>query len=172
MAYVTTSRKGGFEVRESRATAKGPRSRTLATFRQLDDEVIARARARALKPPSAEQLREAALRAGAPVAAAPVDRAAAETVRRLAAGERVDPMLRQLLLDALGRQERGERVEEPGAGATEGAEVSAAARAASEWIGVDSERRGEALREALELADALPIRIRSDEIGFPRLRSA
>lgn len=100
--------------------------------------MIARARERAEKPPSAEELREAALRAGAPVAAAPVDRAAAETVRRLAAGERVDPMLRWLLLDALGRE-----------AAPTGLEVSDAARAASEWIGVDAERRGEALREAL-----------------------
>jgi hypothetical protein len=101
--------------------------------------VIARARERAEKPPSPDQLREAALRAGAPVAAAPVDRAAAETVRRLAAGERVDPMLRRLLLDALGRE-----------AIPAGEEVSDAARAASEWIGVDAERRGETLREALE----------------------
>jgi hypothetical protein len=158
-------------VRESRATPSGPRSRTLATFRQLDDEVIERARARASKPPSAGELREAALRAGAPVAAAPADRAAAETVRRLAAGERVDPMLRRLLLDALRRQERGERVEMPEASAGPDSEVSDAARAASEWVGVDAERRGEALREALELVDALPVRIRSAAIGFPELRS-
>lgn len=171
MAYVTANRRGGFEVRESRATPDGPRSRTLATFRLLDDEVIERARERAEKPPSADELREAALRAGAPVAAAPVDRAAAETVRRLAAGERVDPMLRRLLLDALGRQERGERFEAPAPGASH-PEVSDAAREASEWLGVDAERRGEALRETLDLVDALPVRILSDGIDFPRLRSA
>jgi hypothetical protein len=167
MAYVTANRRGGFEVRESSATPEGPRSRTLATFRRLDDEVIARARERARKPPSAEELREAALRAGAPLAATPVDRAAAQTVRRLAAGERVDPMLRRLLLDALGRQERGERVEP---GPTQH-EVSESAREASEWIGVDAERRGEALRETLEMTDALPVRIRSEASEFPRLRS-
>jgi hypothetical protein len=143
MAYVTVNRRGGFEVRESRATPNGPRSRTLATFRRLDDAVVARARERerAEKPPSAEELREAALRAGAPVAAAAVDRAAAETVRRLAAGERVDPMLRRLLLDALGRE-----------AAPASPRVSDAARAASEWIGVDPRRRGEALLDALEPA--------------------
>lgn len=168
MAYVTANRRGGFEVRESVTTASGPRSRTLATFHRLDDEVIARARERARKPPSAEELREAALRAGAPIAAAPVDRAAAETVRRLAAGERVDPMLRRLLLDALGRQERGERFEEP---PRQEPEVSDAARAASEWIGVDAERRGEALRELLDLTDALPLRQREPASDFPRLRS-
>src|ERR1700742_3952251 len=141
MAYVTANRRGGFEVRESATTPDGPRSRTLATFRRLDGEVIERVRARASKPPSAEELREAALRAGAPIAAAPIDRAAAETVRRLAAGERVDPMLRRLLLDALGRQERSERVEVQAPGASQ-PEVSAAAREASEWVGVETERRG------------------------------
>lgn len=156
MAYVTANRRGGFEVRESRATPNGPRSRTLATFRRLDDEVIERARSRASKPPSAEELREAALRAGAPVAAAPVDRAAAETVRRLAAGERVDPMLRRLLLDALRQQERSERVELPEAGAAREPEMSAAAREASEWIGVGPERRSEALWELLAMTDAFP----------------
>ena len=170
MAYVTANRRGGFEVRESAATPDGPRSRTLATFRRLDDEVIARARERARKPPSAEQLREAALRAGAPVAAAPIDRAAAETVRRLAAGERVDPMLRRLLLDALGRQERGERFEAPAPGASQ-PEISDAAREASEWLGVEPERRGEAARELLDLTDSLPLNLREPESDFPRLRS-
>jgi len=167
---VTANRRGGFEVRESATTPDGPRSRTLATFRRLDDEVIARARARARKPPSAEQLREAALRAGAPVAAAPVDQAAAKTVRRLAAGERVDPMLRRLLLDALDRQGRGERFEAPGPGARH-PEVSDAAREASEWIGVEAERRGEAARELLDLTDALPLNLHEPETAFPRLRS-
>jgi hypothetical protein len=105
------------------------------------------------------------------VAAAPVDRAAAETVRRLAAGERVDPMLQRLLLDALGRQERGERVEEPQPGSMQEVEVSDAARSASEWIGVDAERRGEALRELVDLTDALPLRLREPASDFPRLRS-
>lgn len=174
MTYVTANRRGSFEVRESRATPEGPRSRTLATFRRLDDEVIERARARAEKPPTAEELREAALRAGAPIAAAPIDRAAAETVRRLAAGERVDPMLRRLLLDRLRRQESGEPFDVPegGAGAAADPQVSAAARAASEWIGVEPEMRGKALRELLDLTDALPLRLRSPASDFPRLRSA
>jgi hypothetical protein len=169
MAYVTANRRGGFEVRESVTTPSGPRSRTLATFRQLDDEVIARARERAQKPPSDEELREAALRAGAPIAAAPIDRAAAETVQRLATGERVDPMLRRLLLDALGRQERGESFDVPES--TNGTAVSAAAREASEWLGVDAERRGEALGEVLEMTDALPLRVRAGASDFPRLKS-
>jgi hypothetical protein len=171
MAYVTANRRGGFEVRESVATPSGPRSRTLATFRELDDEVIARARERARKPPSEEELREAALRAGAPIAAAPGDRAAAELVQRLATGKRVDPLLRRLLLDALGRQERGESFDVPER-SNGGITVSAAAREASEWLGGDAERRSEALGEVLEMTDALPLRVRAGASDFPRLRSA
>lgn len=164
MAFVVPTRRGGFEVRESRSTPAGPRSRTLATFKEMSDEVIEKARARASKPPSAEQLRAAALRVGAPVAEPPVDRAARETLRLVAGGERPDPMLRRLLLDALAPQEAGGRA---GAVAT----VSDAARSATEWIGASPERRAEALQDLLELADALPVRIRPAEIGFPRLKS-
>ncbi len=170
MAYVTANRRGGYEVRESIATPSGPRSRTLVTFRRLDSEAIARARERARKPPSAEELRAVALRAGAPIAAAPLDEAAAETVRRLAAGERLDPMLRRLLLDALGRQERGARLGR--ADEANGTAVSAAARAASEWLGVDAEERGEALSDLLDLTDALPLRPQDPASDFPRLRSS
>ncbi len=161
MAFVIPTRRGGFEVRESRSTPAGPRSRTLATFKEMSDEVIEKARSRAAKPPSAAELRAAAARAGAPLSGPPVDRAGRETLRLVAGGERLDPMLRRLLLDALSPQEEG------GQSAT----VSDAARSATQWIGASPERRGEALRDLLELADALPIRIRSEEIGFPRLRS-
>src|SRR6478609_10971106 len=106
MAFIVPTRKGSFEIRESRSTAAGPRSRTLASFRELTDETIEKARARAAKAPSAGDLRAAALRAGAPVAAPPVDRAARELVGRLAKGERPDPMLRRLLLDALANEGR------------------------------------------------------------------
>jgi hypothetical protein len=40
MAFVTVRPRGTFEIRESAQTAAGPRSRSLATFRVLDDEVI------------------------------------------------------------------------------------------------------------------------------------
>jgi hypothetical protein len=162
MAFVVSTKRGGFEVRESRATPQGPRSRTLATFRVMNDEVIAKARARAAKPLSAKELEGAAARAGAPVVGAPLDQAARETLRRLASGERLDPLLRRLLVDALDRERRQSKPSPL---------VSDAARAVSEWIGASLERRGEALRDLLELADALPVRIRSEAIEFPRLRS-
>jgi hypothetical protein len=163
MAFVVPTKRGTYEVRESHSTPRGPRSRTLASFREMTDEVIQKARVRAAQPISAEELRGAAARAGAPVPGTPVDRAARETLRLLAGGEPLDPLLRRLLLDALDSGERSGEQLPP---------ISDAARAATEWIGATPARRGEALRDLLELADALPVRLRSDEIGFPRLNSA
>ena len=158
MAFVVQTKRGRFEVRESRSTDAGPRSRTLASFTEFGDEVVEKARARAEKPFDAAQLREAALRAGAPLVATPLDEAARETLRRVAGGERLDPMLRTLLLDALVDNESSP--------------VSDAARSATEWVGAGLAERGAALRDLLDLTDALPLRRRPDEIGFPRLESA
>jgi hypothetical protein len=166
MAFVVPKKRGAFEVRESRNTPEGPRSRTLATFTELTDEVIEKARDRASQPFDREKLREAAIRAGAPVAGLPVDEAARETLRLLARGDKVEPMLKRLLLDALEREDRSDRPADPDA------LVSDAARSATEWIGASPAERGEVLRDLLEFADAVPIRLRPKEIGFPRLRSA
>ena len=84
MAFVVPTRKGSYEIRESSNTDKGPRSRTLVSFRELTDEVIEKARKKAVKPPSAEELRRAARRAGAPVARAPIEQAARELIAELA----------------------------------------------------------------------------------------
>jgi hypothetical protein len=159
MAFVVKTRPKRFEIRESRTTAAGPRSRTLASFSRFDDSVLAKATARAEKPLDAETLRKAAARAGASVAGAPADEAARELLRALGAGGALEPMLRDLLLDALGPC----RPKAP--------PVSDAARAASEWIGTDATERGEALRQLLLLADALPSPDRDPEIDFPRLDS-
>jgi hypothetical protein len=185
MAFIVQTKGGRFEVRESHSTVAGPRSRTLASFTEFGDEVVEKARGRAEKPIDAAELREAALRAGAPVAGAAVDEAARETLRRVAGGEQLDPMLRTLLLDALVHTEPSVRgaleargvLEERGAlGDTSPAPVqppvSDAARSAAEWIGAGLGERGKALRDLLELGDALPLRRRPDEIGFPRLESA
>jgi hypothetical protein len=166
MAFIVPTKKGGFEIRESGSTPAGPRSRTLATFKELSDETIEKAQARALKPPSAGELRQAALRAGAPVAPAPIDRAARELLGRLAKGERSDPMLKRLLLDALADENRSDRPRDPSSS------VSDSARSVSEWVGVGAKERGEALEDLLLLADALPLRRRPETIGFPPLASA
>lgn len=166
MAYVVATKPGRFEVRESASTDSGPRSRTLASFRELTAEVVEKVQARADKPPTSEELTRSALKAGAPVRGPELDEAARETLRLMASGGRPDPMLRRLLLDALSDEGRGDRPADPKA------RVSDAARAATQWVGVGAEERGDALRELLDLADALPVRLRSREIGFPRLKSA
>ncbi|MBS1883949.1 MAG: hypothetical protein JSS97_13455 [Actinobacteria bacterium] len=149
MAFVTASRNGSFEVRESRATADGPRSRTLATFRELDEATIKKVVERAEKPPAREALIEAALRAGATVAVSPVEAAARDLLRALARGESLNLSSRRLLLDAL----HGE------------------SRQAAEWLGTSPAERGDALRDLLGLGDAVPIRRRPDESSFPRIDS-
>jgi hypothetical protein len=149
MAFVTTSRNGAFEVRESRSTPRGPRSRTLATFRELDAPTIQKVLERAEKPPTRQELVQAALRAGATVTVPPADAAARELLRSLARGERPDRKLERLLIDAL----------------------SGEGRTAEEWLGATLEERGDALKDLLLLADAVPIRPRPKTIDFPRLDS-
>lgn len=165
MAFIVPTKRGTFEVRESRNTPEGPRSRTLVTFSELNEEAIEKVRERAVKPPSVEELREAAIRVGAPVPGAPVDEAAREMLRLLAGGKTLDPMLKRLLIDGLERGDRSDRPTDPNA------LVSDAARSVTEWIGASNEQRGEVLRDLLEFADAVPIRLRPTEISFPRLRS-
>lgn len=150
MAFVVPTKRGGFEVRESRSTPNGPRSRTLVSFKEMDSEVIAKALERSAKPLKPEALQKSALRAGAPVAARDIDRASRETLRLLAKGERPAPMLRRLLIDALVNEDRSDRPADPSA------TVSDAARTATEWIGSSLEERANALRDLLELSDALP----------------
>jgi hypothetical protein len=149
MTFVTTGRDGAFEVRESRSTPDGPRSRTLATFRELDPATIEKVLARAENPPSRSELIQTALRAGATLSVRPVDEAARNLLRSMARGERPDPRLAHLLRGALS------------------GEVTSAA----EWIGTSSTERGEAARDLLLLVDAVPIRPRPKKIGFPRIDS-
>jgi hypothetical protein len=65
MTYVVARRGGRFEIRESLHTAKGPRSRTLAGFDVLTDDVLAAAARRAQRPFDAD----AAIRSGRRVGA-------------------------------------------------------------------------------------------------------
>ena len=74
MAYVVARPKGRFEIRESVHTPKGPRARSLANFRELDDEVLARARQRASRPFDPDVVRAAARAAAARIAPNPIPR--------------------------------------------------------------------------------------------------
>jgi DNA segregation ATPase FtsK/SpoIIIE-like protein len=150
MTFIAANRRGGFEARESSSTPDGPRSRTLATFRELDPATIKKIVQRATHPTSGEEIMRAALRAGATVSATPADESARATLRSIARGERPSPKLHRLLLEALGGDEPPQ---------------------AAAWLGTSSVERGEALWDLLLLADAIPIRRRPKNIGFPRLDS-
>jgi len=165
MAFIVPTKKGGYEIRESHGTPEGPRSRTLATFRELSEGTIEKARLRASKPLDTQALRAAALRAGAPIAADPADHAARELISSLAKGKKLDPTLKRLLRDALENEDRRDHPRDPDA------IVSDSARSVSEWIGASARERGDALVDLLLLADALPLRRRAERSFFPRLQS-
>jgi hypothetical protein len=160
MAYVVSRPNGAWEIRESQRTDAGPRSRTLASFRELTPEVIETAQSRSAPGVDADELREAARRAGAPVADAPAEAAAAELLRRLSQGEQLRPELRRLVADA---------VRATGA---DPAAPSDTARAAAAWLGANAAERGRALRDLLLLADRFPARRRTPRPPYPRLVSA
>jgi hypothetical protein len=164
MAFIVATRPGRYEVRESRNTPEGPRSRTLAGFVELTEETIEKARSRAAKPVSGEELRSAARRAGAPVATPTIERAARELIAELGKGRRLDPTLRHLLLDLLS-DNGGQRSGTP--------PVGDSARSVAAWMAATPEQRGRALTDLLLLADALPSNGRRGEpLKFPRLDSA
>jgi hypothetical protein len=194
MASVIQNRSGAWELRESARTAKGPRSRTLVTFHTLTPEIVERARARASRPLDPDELRGLAMRAGAPVAASPADRAAAELLRELDAGRRPRPALARLLADALGPAPRAPRLgsarpadapvarrhrhaTSPGAAvpadasAAQNDRPSDAARAAAPWIAATQRQRGDALRDLLLLGDRLPRPRPRERPRFPRIES-
>src|SRR5262245_51871693 len=110
MAFVVSAKSGRFELRESANTPKGPRSRTLASFRELDRAVVEKAQERASKALDPAELRRAARRAGAPVARSPADMAARELIAELGKGREPHPILRRMLFDLLsdGLAEDGE----------------------------------------------------------------
>lgn len=159
MAFITPSRRGEFEIRESRSTPKGPRSRTLATFRELSDEVIEKARATAAKPPTADELRSSARRVGAAVARDPGDQAARELIAELGKGNEPDPGLCRMLLDLL-------------ADAAKPRSSGDARHSVAEWMVATPEERGRALLDLLLLADALPHGARLGKpLEFPPLKA-
>ncbi|HEX4838300.1 MAG TPA: hypothetical protein VFV03_07255 [Solirubrobacteraceae bacterium] len=156
MAYIVARNTGAWEIRESHSTDAGPRSRTLASFRSLTSEVIEHAQARSTKRLDPSELRKAAHRAGAPVTAAPSDRAAGDLLAQLAAGHRPRPLLARLLAKAL---------------SADGSQPTDNAEAAAAWIAASPARRGETLRDLLLLVDHLPRARTPERARFPRIAS-
>ncbi|HEY7829931.1 MAG TPA: hypothetical protein VIC06_05130 [Solirubrobacteraceae bacterium] len=154
MAYIVDRRSGTWEIRESHATATGPRSRTLASFQTFTPEVIERAQARSSKTLDPGELRNAAARAGAPIAVDNSDRASVELLSELTSGRAPRPVLRRLLADAL----QGDR-----------RKPASSAQEAAAWITATPKERGEALRDLLLLTDRLPPSRAPAGRRFPRL---
>jgi len=162
MAYLARRPGGRFDIRESVLTARGPRSRTLATFRgALSSEVIERAGRRATRPLDPDLLRARAAELGIPVSERRHDRAARELLAALREGARLDPGLAHLLREALAAQPASP--------------PPARLREVAEWIGADDALRGRTLRDLLRVSDRIvrsrePVRER-EGARFPRIRS-
>src|SRR5262245_44994390 len=110
MAYLYTRRprlgartgkqrdEGRIEIREAHATARGPRSRTLASFRgALLPEHLERAEARAQRPFDRDAIRRRARELGIAVREESADEAARDLLARLRRGAALDPRLVTLL---------------------------------------------------------------------------
>lgn len=132
-----------WELRESTLTAAGPRSRTLATFRQLDSDTITHAARRSRHPVDADALKGLCRRAGAPVSADRADRASGALLSALADGQHPRPALARVLSAEL---------------SPSSALASDSERAAARWITATAAERGATLRDLLTLADRLPAR--------------
>jgi hypothetical protein len=180
MGYVTARKNGTWEIRESVSMPEGPRSRTLASFRTLSDEVLQHAQVRAAKPLDKKAVRDAAHRAGAPVDLATADRAAGDLLRELADGHEPHPILRTLLIDALqegpparlGETRKTWQEARAEAGVPQLEELDNA-RASAAWLTRTPAERSAALYDLLLLADRFPhSRMPGQQPRFPHLGSA
>jgi hypothetical protein len=150
MAFVTKNRSGSWELRESRQTPAGPRSKTLATFKSLDHHHVLLAIERSESVLDEGTLVAAARKAGAPIALPPVEQAATKLLRAIGDGAALDPRLRELLLDVLS--------DGPNADVTN--EVLG-------HIGKSAQERGAAVIDLLLLTDAIPRRESWSQLEFP-----
>lgn len=157
MAFVVTKPNGTWEVRESRRTPAGPRSRTLATFREFTPEVTAQVSERSSVPIESDDLRSKVVRAGAPVTESEVERASKTLLRQLSLGQKPRRALAQLIAESFPE--------------ARGSSVSGEAERMMLWAGASMNERGEALTDLLGLGDALPPVRRREATVFPRIDS-
>jgi hypothetical protein len=142
MAYLYRRQDGRVEIREARSTPRGPRSRTLASFRGvLTPEIFERAEARAERPLDRLALMARARELDIPLTTRRGDREMRALLARLRRPEPVDPVLAGLLRSAL----------EP----VPVAPVPERLAEAAEWIGASDRERGEALRGLLRVSDRI-----------------
>lgn len=155
MAFIKQSRPGRWEIRESRFTANGPRSTTLATFETLDHSHLVLASERAQGEFDEHAIVESARRAGAPVSLSPADQAATALLRAIGDGDSPSPGLRKLLTDALS-----------------GKQLRPATEEALGYVGKSAEQRGADLFDLMLLSDAIPAKRVSKTMSFPPIAGA
>lgn len=151
MAFVVRRSDGRWEIRESYSTERGPRSRTLATFKVMSPRIIELAAAKARKRLDPAAILSAVRRAGVPIELSPDDALAKKLLSRLAHGAKVRPGLRLLLLELLG-----------------GPDTPAVDDSLAQWMGASDRDRADALKDLLDLADRLP-KPRKTPLVFPGL---
>ena len=157
MASIVPNRSGGWEIRESHSTPSGPRSRTLASFRELDDSVLEHAAGRAERPFDPKAVTIAARRAGAEVKRPPAEQAVRTLLTRLSHGDSITPGLAGAVVAMLEQRPV--------------AQLSHEALQAAEWAGESAAQRGRTLFDLMQLTDALPLRGKG-ELVYPRLSAA
>jgi len=162
MAHLVRRGPARIEIRESRATPRGARSRVLASFSGvLTRDVLERAAARAARPFDPDALVRRARALGIPIREGSREPEARALLARLRRADPLDPVLASALRRALARLPNG-TVPEPLADV-------------SEWLGASPAERGAALRELLDLyeriTDSRPPRQRPEGARFPRFSS-
>jgi hypothetical protein len=162
MAYIYRRTGDRTEIREAHSTPRGPRSRTLVSFRgALRHEHLDRAEAAARRPFDREAIRRRARELGVAVEEPHADAAARELIGRLRRGAGLDSHLAALLRDRLA--------------ALPADPMPTELADAAEWIGASELERGRALRDVLRLYDAIarsrePVRAEPAR-RFPRFAS-
>jgi hypothetical protein len=163
MAYLVQRPGDRIEIRESRSTPRGPRSRRLTSFSgALTPAVLARAAAKATRPFDEAVLIRRARVLGIPVEKRSRESEARALLARLRRGDAIDPVMASLLRRAL------EDVET--------APVPDALAEVSEWVGATPAERGAALRDLLDafgrIAASRPARRMRPRADFPRFSSS
>jgi len=163
MAYLLKRSGERIEIRESRSTPRGPRSRQLARFvGALTPEILARAAAAASRPFDAAALTRRARVLGIPVETRARESEARALLARLRRDDPIDPVIAGLLVTALGGVAAAPLPESLG-------EVG-------EWVGASPAARGAALHDLLEafgrIAESRPTRRTRQREIFPHFSSA
>jgi hypothetical protein len=163
MAYLVLRPNNRIEIRESRSTARGPRSRQLARFvGALTPAVLARAAGRADRPFDAAALVRRARVLGISVQTQAPETEARALLARLRRGDPIEPVMAELLVRALD-------------GVTK-APIPESLNEVSEWIGATPAERGAALRDLMQMYGQIvasrPVRKTPPREIFPRFTSA